>query len=844
MEALHFDRFELRPAQRLLLEQGRPVELGARALDVLCLLVEHAGRLVSKDTLLDRVWAGVIVEEANLHVQVSTLRKLLGRTAIATVPGQGYQFVQPLDRRGPARDEAPPAAGPSSARPLPAWPALLGREAELRALQDLVAQAPLVTVTGAGGSGKTLLARHFVERWRSAASASQALPAPMDVTWVELQEVTEPARVPQAVATALGFGASAASQAGLCQALYGRRDLLVLDNAEHLLAAVAGLAEALGAAAPGLRLLVTSQAPLKLPAERVLRLGGLSVPTAPCTAAEAQTHAAVALFVAQARQVDRRFRLDDGSVEDVVAICGALEGQALGLQLAASLLAMQPLGEVKRRLVPASPALAAASGEPSQNVLRAALAWSHSLLDEAPRRVFRRLAVVMGAVPLPMLLRLVGDDAFDDTALADALADLVDRSLVMLEPPVTGGVPRYRLSESTRRLALEELQASGEAEAVRARLARALAEQADAVIEALLHDQDAKSRLEVYGGMLTASDVQSSLHWAVEHDLPAAASIARTVASHQLPASERLALAERLFAAAPGRPPRARADLLMSAASLTKHSDLGRRHATFMDAARAYAECGDRRSRYYALARAAESGAVHREPALADEPLAQARALEDPAWPPGLRQMLAVAEAATLSARDRLVEAVPAWRRALDLSRAARATSLTTLVSLADAELTIGQVDAAAGHLREAAQIAAGIGQQNDRWTFILANLTAACLMQGDMAGARTAAAEAWPHARRLDADAWWADHLALLAALEARPCTAALLLGLADAAYARIKDGRHQLETRHADDAAHRARRALGEARFDALRSAGATEAWAERLQRHALDTVDLAVP
>ncbi|MFY7950751.1 MAG: winged helix-turn-helix domain-containing protein, partial [Gemmatimonas sp.] len=102
MDALHFER---RPAQRQLLADGRPLELGARALDLLCVLVEHAGQLVTKDSLLDRVWPDLVVEEANLHVQVSTLRRLLGREAIATVPGRGYQFVRPLQAR--------PAAAPA-----------------------------------------------------------------------------------------------------------------------------------------------------------------------------------------------------------------------------------------------------------------------------------------------------------------------------------------------------------------------------------------------------------------------------------------------------------------------------------------------------------------------------------------------------------------------------------------------------------------------------------------------------------------------------------------------------------------------------------------------------------
>jgi hypothetical protein len=165
---------------------------------------------------------------------------------------------------------------------------------------------------------------------------------------------------------------------------------------------------------------------------------------------------------------------------------------------------------------------------------------------------------------------------------------------------------------------------------------------------------------------------------------------------------------------------------------------------------------------------------------------------------------------------------------------------VSTLTSLADAELTVGLVDAAEQHLREAAEVAVRRGHVADRWTFILANLTAARLMQGDLAGARASAAEGWPHARRLDADAWWADHVALLAAREGRVRTAALLLGLADAAYARIKDGRHQLEDRHAQEAAVAARTALGDASFDSLRRAGGTAEHEARIHQAALAETD----
>jgi hypothetical protein len=259
-----------------------------------------------------------------------------------------------------------------------------------------------------------------------------------------------------------------------------------------------------------------------------------------------------------------------------------------------------------------------------------------------------------------------------------------------------------------------------------------------------------------------------------------------------------------------------------------------------LGAAAHYAEAGAPRDRYYALARAAEAAAVHRLLDEAAAPLAEARALEDPAWPAGLRAVTAEAEAAILSAREDLEPARLAWLRALGLGRQAGAPALSALNGLADIELQLGRFGDAAAHLEEAAALALRKGQHGDRWSFILANLTAARLMQGDPAGARRVATEAWPQVRELDADAWWADHLALLAALEGRPRHAALLLGLADAAYRRIRDGRHELETRNAGQAELLSRAALGDARFEALRAAGAEASREADLLHAALQTQD----
>ena len=188
-----FGRFDLRPQARLLLEDGRPVELGARAFDLLVTLVENRDRLVAKGELLDLVWPGVIVEENNLQVQVSALRKVLGQDAIKTLPGRGYRFGLEV---GPAGN--PVAANEvrsSDALPRPLT-SFVGRESDLAEYARLLEHTRLLTLTGVGGCGKTRLA---IELARS------VLPLFPDGVWfVDLAPVAAPERVALTVATTLG----------------------------------------------------------------------------------------------------------------------------------------------------------------------------------------------------------------------------------------------------------------------------------------------------------------------------------------------------------------------------------------------------------------------------------------------------------------------------------------------------------------------------------------------------------------------------------------------------------------------------------------------------------------
>ncbi len=247
---VRFDRFALQAAQRQLLVDGEPARLGARAFDLLAALVERRERTVSKHELLELVWPGVVVEENDLQVQISALRKLIGPQAIATIPGQGYRFTLPL-HDAPAAEPAP-AASSATPRLPPERTAFIGRQQDLLESQRRLEATRLLTLTGIGGSGKTRLALKLAERVRVAEAVAQSLGVKGD-PGRDVEELV------------IGH-------------LQGPPTLLLLDNCEHLLGAVSALADRLLGAVPGLTLLATSREGLGVRGESLLPVGSLAVP--------------------------------------------------------------------------------------------------------------------------------------------------------------------------------------------------------------------------------------------------------------------------------------------------------------------------------------------------------------------------------------------------------------------------------------------------------------------------------------------------------------------------------------------------------------------------------------
>jgi predicted ATPase/DNA-binding winged helix-turn-helix (wHTH) protein len=470
---LAFGRFLLLPHRRELLADGELLKLGGRALDVLMALIDARETVLSKDALMARVWPGRIVEENALQTQISALRAALGadRDLIRTVSGRGYQFtgeVRPLSAK-PAERDGPRMAEPR-ATPVPTnlpepVSELIGREDVLAEILSLADERRLVTLTGAGGIGKTRLAL---------AAARRRLPQFADgVRLVEFSPLADPDLVPATVAAAVGveLGPVEPSAQRLAQRLADRRLLLVLDTCEHVIGAVALLVEAILRASTTVRLLATSREPLEVEGEWVYSVPPLAVPAEDAEADEVQCSGAVRLFVERAGAANPRF-VPDGRLSRIAAICRRLDGMPLAIEMAAARASVLPIEEIAARLDDRFQLLTARrrTALPRHQTLRATFDWSYELLGESERVVLRRLAIFAGDFSLEAAGAVATGPQLGGNQVIECLAVLVAKSLVVAQ--IGGPFPRYRLLDTTRAYALEKLDESGE----RGRLARRHAE--------------------------------------------------------------------------------------------------------------------------------------------------------------------------------------------------------------------------------------------------------------------------------------------------------------------------------------------------------------------------------
>ena len=843
--AYRFGSVEIRPDERLLLVADEPVKLGSRAFDVLLALIHLRERVVPKNELLDLVWPGLVLEENNLPTQISSLRKLLGPQAIQTIPGRGYRFVAKLkglhEDLSPQPEPAPTTVAPAVAQatapsaaasaPCPefktnlpeALPQLFGREDDVAALGTLIAQQRLISIVAPGGMGKTLLALHLLHERRRGFEHG--------VCWVELAGLSDPQLVTGTIASALGIQTGTGDALmGLVSALKGVTVMVALDNAEHLIDEVARVVQALIDGVPQLKLLVTSQVPLKCAKERVYRLGALAVPDTVVPVEEALTFGAIALFVECAQAADRHFKLTPGNVATVIEICRHLDGMALAIELAA---ARVPLLGVTKLATTLNERLRVLTGglrtAPQRHkTLRAALEWSHALLNPTEQAVFRRLGVFAGSFGLGMAQQVVAGETIepplDEWAVLDVLGALVDRSLVMVD---AGEPPRYRLLESPRAYALEQLAAASEEAEWRRRHAHSVLKHFTAV------------NVDCWGGRIGVDDaiamlepdldnVRETLTWALANDAQTAVA-AGPAMELVLTYARRGELLNVWEATAKlitdTMPASLRADWAAGCARFWTAERPARAGQWARMAIDLYQRIGDPIGKYQGLASLCISE-TSLASGLQHQLLQELTALEDSNWPPWVRYRGASAEFFLGITSCNFASAKMSLQRGVVLAARAGSSSavLQTMGNLADTALAAGDVDEAVRTGIEVERQASNSIRDRHSLASSRVNLTGALLAQGSVAEARVMAKAAWPLAKeflRLD---WLADNAALLAALEGRARAAAKLCGFADAIYSTEGGAVRQVnEARAAERAKGIACEAIGDSEFERLKAEGA---------------------
>ena len=406
--------------------------------------VAHGGQVLLSETVAalvrDRLPAGVSLRDLGLH----RLKDLGRPQQIFQIQAEGLKAEFP-----PLRSLDNPAL-PNN---LPAQlAAFIGRQHEHAEVRRLVESSRLVTLTGAGGSGKTRLALQV---------AAELLDGSGDGVWlVELAPVSDEDAVPHAIAQALGITSQPARPAleMLVDALTPQRLLIVLDNCEHLIGACAKVADTVLRRCPQVHVVATSREPLGIGGESIYRVPSLSLPAAADNGASTlEGSDAVALFIERARSQGVGLVADEETTELVVSTCRRLDGMPLAIELAAARLRSLSLRDLHGLLDQRFRLLTGGSRSAleRQQTLRATVDWSYSLLNAPERSVLRRLSVFTDGFDLHAARAVCAFGDIQEFDVTDILGSLVDKSLVMAE--LSEGGLRYRLLETIRQFAAERL---------------------------------------------------------------------------------------------------------------------------------------------------------------------------------------------------------------------------------------------------------------------------------------------------------------------------------------------------------------------------------------------------
>lgn len=459
-------RFQVDLGMRELRRDGVAIPVGSRAFDILTVLVSAGGRLVTKDELLSVVWPQTIVEENNINVHLSALRKILGpdRNLLLTVPGRGYKLCV----RKP--DVAPTSPGEAVRDPHRLPPSLnlplVGRERAVRRVLLMLETSRLVTLVGIGGIGKTRLSFEVARRTQQ----DSAEPA----YFVDLSGVTTRDEMLEAIMKGSGrsTGGAGVPEEGVARALSNLRGLLLIDNAEHLIAHVAEIVDALLAANNHVRIVVTSRERLRISLEHTFKVDPLETPPASAAHVHILAHSAVRLFLQRANAIQVVVDADDRQLQLAGEICRRLDGIPLAIELAAARVAALGLDGARRCVDDRMAFLAGGyrTARLRHQSLRANFDWSYELLGHSERTLFRRIAVFDRLFTLDALGAVACDATLSLGSAIDGIDALVASSLLNVQ--MEGPRVFYWLYESTRAYALQKLWDEGELETISLRYER------------------------------------------------------------------------------------------------------------------------------------------------------------------------------------------------------------------------------------------------------------------------------------------------------------------------------------------------------------------------------------
>jgi predicted ATPase len=600
-----------------------------------------------------------------------------------------------------------------------------------------------------------------------------------------------------------------------------------------LLADVAAIADALHRVSPKLRLVITSQAPLRLACERVLRLDSLAVPDRPLPAQEALAFGAVALFVERAQAADARFVLTNAAAPAVIELCRALDGMALAIELAAvraPTLGVQRLASTMHERLRVLTSSRNRSAPVRQQTLRAALEWSHALLDEREQAVFRRLAVVAGSASLELIQRIAVCERWNEWDVLDALDLLVERSLVAVVSGAEGQAPRYRLLESPRAYARERLEAAAELHTVQRAHALAVRDLLTA-----RRDERETGLMPYQAGLDVArpdnDNARDAFAWAraagqAELAVQIGGLLLQLLPQEAVAPSVVLSDAVELLLA--GELPAA----LQARVWWDISKALGDTHQrrSFVAAQRAVeilsepsaASASPPWMLYRALGRVAEAAANLRDETTARRAMAAALELERPEWPLAALRGGAQAQVFVEMMFGEPAETVRLAQRSIALERRVGASGNSMMNTLIDAYVAAGDTAAAVAAGRELVAHFEGSRNEMDL-AYVRLNLAAAHLVSDDTTAARPLLESGWSQTAAFDfMRPYFADYLALLAALDGWLEAAVRLCGYADAAYIALEDTRQPNEAGAVERARALARAALGDAAFERLQGEG----------------------